>query len=59
MDLGVVAAALDECVAESVAKVEDIDQADHGNPQLCSEYVNEIYEYMRKLEVITRSLSCA
>ena len=51
MDLGVVATALEECVTEDAALVEDIDKADHGNPQLCSEYVNEIYVYMRMLEV--------
>lgn len=30
--------------------VKDIDKEDHGNPQLVSEYVNEIYDYMRLLE---------
>jgi len=30
--------------------VADIDKEDHDNPQLVSEYVNEIYDYMRKLE---------
>ncbi|XP_022100841.1 G2/mitotic-specific cyclin-B-like [Acanthaster planci] len=30
--------------------IDDIDKDDHSNPQLCSEYVNEIYEYMRHLE---------
>lgn len=34
--------------------IEDIDVADGDNPQLCAEYVKEIYEYMMMLEVITR-----
>lgn len=32
------------------AAVEDIDQNDHDNPQLCSVYVNDIYKYLRHLE---------
>ena len=35
--------------------VKDIDADDTQNPQLATEYVNEIYSYMRYLEV---SLSC-
>ena len=30
--------------------VEDIDAADGDNPQLCAEYVKDIYEYLRQLE---------
>ena len=30
--------------------VTDIDKDDKDNPQLVSEYVNEIYDYMRELE---------
>lgn len=30
--------------------VQDIDKDDRDNPQLVSEYVNDIYEYMRELE---------
>ena len=30
--------------------VADIDSEDHDNPQLVSEYVNDIYTYMRQLE---------
>ncbi|KAK8728391.1 hypothetical protein OTU49_009267 [Cherax quadricarinatus] len=30
--------------------VEDIDAEDGGNPQLVSEYVNDIYKYLRELE---------
>ena len=32
--------------------VDDIDLADSDNPQLCAEYVKDIYQYMRELEVI-------
>ena len=31
--------------------IEDIDAADTDNPQLCAEYVKDIYEYMMMLEV--------
>lgn len=31
--------------------VEDIDADDSGNPQLCSDYVKDIYLYLRQLEV--------
>ena len=31
--------------------IDDIDISDAENPQLCAEYVKEIYEYMRELEV--------
>lgn len=34
-----------------VLHIVDIDTADAENPQLCSEYVKEIYVYMRELEV--------
>jgi cyclin B len=30
--------------------IEDIDETDRDNPQLCAEYVKEIYSYMRELE---------
>lgn len=36
----------------------DIDAKDHDNPQLVSEYVNDIYEYMRVLEVGTCTICC-
>lgn len=36
--------------SHGMVPVEDIDANDHDNPQLVSEYVNEIYEYMRHLE---------
>ncbi|XP_019625403.1 PREDICTED: G2/mitotic-specific cyclin-B-like isoform X2 [Branchiostoma belcheri] len=33
-----------------MAKVEDIDSEDKENPQLCTEFVNDIYEYLRHVE---------
>ena len=33
------------------AHVADIDKGDSDNPQLVSEYVNDIYDYLRDLEV--------
>ena len=30
--------------------IEDIDAADGDNPQLCAEYVKDIYQYLRHLE---------
>jgi len=32
--------------------VEDIDSKDNGNPQLCTEFVNDIYQYMLHLESV-------
>lgn len=34
----------------SLAQVEDIDEFDHQNTQMCSEYVTEIYEYISELQ---------
>lgn len=36
--------------AQQLASVDDIDRDDHTNPQLVSEYVNDIYKYMLRLE---------
>lgn len=44
-----------EAFSKALLNVQDIDANDKENPQLVSEYVNDIYEYMRKLEV---SFSC-
>lgn len=41
---------VDEEVAFSTQKVENIDLEDQSDPQLVSDYVNEIYGYMRFLE---------
>ena len=40
-----------EAFSKALLKIEDIDVNDGDNPQLVSEYVNDIYEYMRILEV--------
>lgn len=37
--------------AERMAEVDDIDKEDEDDPQLVTEYVNQIYIYLRKLEV--------
>ncbi|NWU91872.1 CCNB2 protein, partial [Upupa epops] len=34
-----------------LSHVEDIDAEDSGNPQLCSDYVKDIYLYLRELEL--------
>ena len=31
--------------------IDDIDQQEADNPQLCSEYAKDIYKYLRELEV--------
>ena len=35
-----------------LCKIEDIDTEDWENPQLCSDYVEDIYQYLRQLEVL-------
>ncbi|DBA13466.1 TPA: hypothetical protein GDO54_018529 [Pyxicephalus adspersus] len=40
-----------QAFSEALNHVEDIDAEDCGNPQLCSEYVMDIYNYLRQLEV--------
>ena len=40
-----------EAFSKALLNVQDIDANDKDNPQLVSEYVNDIYEYMRSLEV--------
>lgn len=37
--------------------VADIDKDDRDNPQLVSDYVNDIYNYLRELEVIIAECS--
>ena len=41
-----------------MANVFDIDAEDEDNPQLVSEYVNDIYAYLRELEVRLNITSC-
>lgn len=33
------------------AAIRDVDAEDYDNPMLCSEYVKEIYTYLRQVEV--------
>ena len=40
-----------DAFSKALLTVEDIDADDKDNPQLVSDYVNDIYHYMRKLEV--------
>ena len=40
-----------DAFSRAMVPVEDIDANDHDNPQLVSEYVNDIYDYMRQMEV--------
>lgn len=42
----------EEAFSKQILKenVNDIDKDDHDNPQLVSEYVNDIYVYLRQLE---------
>lgn len=47
-DMEIVAAQLSQQL-----QIEDIDNIDADNPQLCAEYVKEIYEYMMMMEVRT------
>ena len=54
VDVDSIGEALKSCVLTArPANVADIDKEDHSNPQLCAEYVQEIYQYMHKLEVST------
>ena len=40
-----------EITSSSLIGVEDIDRDDNGDPFLLPEYVNDIYSYLRDLEV--------
>jgi hypothetical protein len=40
-----------EVVSSSLVAVEDIDKDDNGDPFLVPEYVNDIYAYLREVEV--------
>ena len=47
MDIGEVATA----VQRKLHMVEDVDEQDKENPLFCTEYVKDIYQYLRQLEV--------
>uniref|UniRef100_A0A2I2Z9U6 Cyclin N-terminal domain-containing protein n=1 Tax=Gorilla gorilla gorilla TaxID=9595 RepID=A0A2I2Z9U6_GORGO len=37
-------------------KIENIDNKDLNNPQLCSDYVKDIYQYLRQLEILQHTI---
>lgn len=43
---------MDEKDAHGFEEIENIDQFDHDDPQCCTEYVESIFEYLKKKEVI-------
>lgn len=45
-----------QAFSEALLAVQDVDEQDADLPQLCSQYVKDIYEYLHVLEV-TCSLS--
>ena len=44
--------AMDVAEAFSEMTIDDIDTNDFDNPQLCAEYVKDIYKYIREQEVL-------
>ncbi|XP_029444997.1 G2/mitotic-specific cyclin-B2-like isoform X2 [Rhinatrema bivittatum] len=54
MDVSVKEEELCRVFSDTLLNVEDIDAGDGGNPQLCSEYVKDIYVYLRNLEAQQR-----
>ncbi|XP_063782259.1 G2/mitotic-specific cyclin-B2-like [Pseudophryne corroboree] len=40
-----------QAFSDALTNVEDIDVEDAGNPQLCSEYVMDIYNYLKQVEL--------
>ncbi|KAM4677406.1 G2/mitotic-specific cyclin-B2-like [Discoglossus pictus] len=51
MDVSMKEEELCQAFSDALNNVEDIDAEDGGNPQLCSEYVMDIYNYLKQLEV--------
>lgn len=39
--------------------IRDVDADDYDNPMLCSEYVKDIYKYLRQLEVVFFPADCS
>ncbi|XP_029431059.1 G2/mitotic-specific cyclin-B2 isoform X1 [Rhinatrema bivittatum] len=54
MDVSMKEEELCQAFSDTLLNVEDIDAGDGGNPQLCSEYVKDIYIYLRNLEAQQR-----
>ncbi|XP_071949256.1 G2/mitotic-specific cyclin-B-like [Antedon mediterranea] len=50
-EMGQIAQAFSE---KMIINIEDIDKHDSDDPQLCCEYVNDIYDYMRHLEHVLK-----
>jgi len=44
---------MDMAEAFSDLNIDDIDNNDFENPQLCAEYVKDIYKYIREQEVMS------
>ena len=40
-----------DAFSDVLLDIKDVDADDYNNPMLCSEYVKEIYKYLRQLEV--------
>ncbi|KAE8617606.1 hypothetical protein XENTR_v10009136 [Xenopus tropicalis] len=51
MDVSMKEEELCQAFSNALTNVEDIDADDGGNPQLCSDYVMDIYNYLKQLEV--------
>lgn len=49
--------AMDMAEAFSELHIDDIDTDDFDNPQLCAEYVKDIYKYIREQEVCLQTRS--
>ena len=48
--------AMDMAEAFSELHIDDIDTNDFDNPQLCAEYVKDIYKYIREQEVFNMKI---
>lgn len=42
-----------QAFSDVLLNIKDVDADDYDNPMLCSEYVKDIYKYLRQLEVVT------
>uniref|UniRef100_F6QH53 Cyclin B5 n=1 Tax=Xenopus tropicalis TaxID=8364 RepID=F6QH53_XENTR len=51
MDISVKEEVLCQAFSKALNSVDDIDAEDSFNPQLCTDYVKDIYTYLRQLEV--------
>lgn len=40
-----------QAFSDVLLNIKDVDADDYDNPMLCSEYVKDIYKYLRQLEV--------